>query len=86
MYCRVRIGKYGSLRLVNRNGSQINGRKLVNMFVALGSNKTILGFGIVLKVSRHRVYLKSDVRDFSEIYLSNSRINEDNILESRIVN
>ena len=86
MYCRVRIGKYGSLHLVNRNGSQINGRKLVNMFVALGSNKTILGFGIVLKVSRHRVYLKSDVRDFNEIYLSNSRISEDNISEFRLVN
>jgi hypothetical protein len=52
------------------------------MFVALGSNKTILGFGMVQKVSRHRVYLKSDVHDFSEIYLSNSRISEDNnILE-----
>jgi polynucleotide 5'-hydroxyl-kinase GRC3/NOL9 len=87
-YSKIRATRYGSLHLANsRNSIQIKHGKLANMFVALGSNsRSILGFGIILNVSRSTVYIKSDVRNYNTIYLSNSGISEDNTLEFRIFN
>jgi hypothetical protein len=56
------------------------------MFVGLGSNRNIIGFGIIVDVSRRRLYIKSDVLKFDKIYLSSSGISEDNPSEFRIVN
>jgi hypothetical protein len=62
-------------------------RKLANMFIAVGSDgRNILGFGVILNVSRSRVHIKSDVDNFNKIYLSNSRINEYDALEFRMTN
>ena len=62
-------------------------RKLANMFIAVGSDgRNILGFGVILNVSRSRVHIKSDVDNFNKIYLSNSRINECDALEFRMTN
>jgi hypothetical protein len=61
----------------NRKSIQIMRRKLANMFIAVGSDRRkILGFGVILNVSRSTVHIKSVVDNFDRIYLSNSRINE----------
>jgi polynucleotide 5'-hydroxyl-kinase GRC3/NOL9 len=85
-YHRSRLGRYGSLYLMNINNIvRIHLKKLVRMFVALGSNKNIIGFGIIEDISRHTLYIKSDVSKFDKIYLSNSAISEDNPSEFRII-
>jgi hypothetical protein len=85
-YHRSHVGRYGSLYLMNRNNIvRIHLKKLVRMFVALGSNKNIIGFGIIEDISRHTLYIKSDVSKFDKIYLSNSAISEDNPSEFRII-
>jgi polynucleotide 5'-hydroxyl-kinase GRC3/NOL9 len=88
LYPTVRITRCGSLHLTNnRNSIQIMRRKLANMFIAVGSDgRNILGFGVILNVSRSRVHIKSDVDNFNKIYLSNSRINEYDALEFRMTN
>jgi polynucleotide 5'-hydroxyl-kinase GRC3/NOL9 len=78
LYHTARTTRYGSLHLMNnRKSIQIMRRKLANMFIAVGSDRrNILGFGVILNVSRSTVHIKSDVDNFNKIYLSNSRINE----------
>ena len=86
-YYRAQLGRYGHLYLIDRNNTaRIQRRKLVRMFVGLGSNRNIIGFGIIVDVSRRRLYIKSDVLKFDKIYLSSSGISEDNPSEFRIVN
>jgi hypothetical protein len=86
-YYRAQPGRYGHLYLIDRNNIvRIQRRKLVRMFVGLGSNRNIIGFGIIVDVSRRRLYIKSDVLKFDKIYLSNTGINEDNPSEFRIIN
>jgi polynucleotide 5'-hydroxyl-kinase GRC3/NOL9 len=88
MYYRARLGRYGQLYVIERNNNSIvrlQRGKLMRMFVGLGSNTNIIGFGIIVDVSRCRIYIKSDVFKFDEIYLSNSGISEDNLLEFGII-
>jgi polynucleotide 5'-hydroxyl-kinase GRC3/NOL9 len=86
-YYRAQPGRYGHLYLIDRNNIvRIQRRKLVRMFVGLGSNRNIIGFGIIVDVSRRRLYIKSDVLKFDKIYLSNTGINEDSSSEFRIIN
>lgn len=75
IYSRVLTTRYGSLQFANdRTSIQIKRRKLTNIFVALGSGRKILGFGVLINVSRRRVYIKSNIHSFNKIYLSNSGI------------
>jgi polynucleotide 5'-hydroxyl-kinase GRC3/NOL9 len=86
MYYRAQAGRYGNLYLIDRNNIvRIRRRKLVRMFVGLGSNGNIIGFGIIVEVSRRRLYIKSDVVKFDNIYLSNSGVSEGNPSEFRII-
>jgi polynucleotide 5'-hydroxyl-kinase GRC3/NOL9 len=85
-YHRSHVGRYGSLYLMNRNNIvSIPRKKLVRMFVGLELNRDIIGFGIIVDISRRRLYIKSDISKFDKIYLSNSAINEDNPSEFRII-
>jgi hypothetical protein len=71
---------------MNRNNIvSITRKKLVRMFVGLELNRDIIGFGIIVDISRRRLYIKSEVSKFDKIYLSNSAINEDNPSEFRII-
>lgn len=75
IYSRVLTTRYGCLQFANdRTTIQIKRRKLTNIFVALGSGRKILGFGVLMNVSRRRVYVKSHIHAFNKIYLSNSGI------------
>ena len=85
-YYRAQPGRYDHLYLMGRNNVVcIQRRKLVRMFVGLGLDRNIIGFGIIVDVSRRRLYVKSDVLKFDKIYLSNSGISEDNPSEFRII-
>jgi polynucleotide 5'-hydroxyl-kinase GRC3/NOL9 len=75
MYHRSQLGRYGIFYLMDRNNIvQIQRKKLVGIFVGLGWNRAVIGFGTIVNISRHRLYIKSHVSEFDEIYLSNSGI------------
>ena len=85
-YQRSRLGRYGTLYLMNSNNIvRIPRKKLVRMFVGLGLNRNIIGFGIIVNISRHRLYVESDVSKFDKVYLSNSALSEDNPSEFKII-
>lgn len=78
--------RWGILHLMNRNNTvRIQQQKLVRMFVGLGLGNSVIGFGIIVNVSRHRLYIKSHVSKFDKIYLSNSAIIQDNPSEFSII-
>jgi len=78
--------RYGILHLINRNNAvHIQRKKLVRMFVGLGLSNSVIGFGIIVSVSRYRLYIKSHVPKFDKIYLSNSAIISDSLSEFRII-
>ncbi|MFL6456064.1 MAG: Clp1/GlmU family protein [Nitrososphaeraceae archaeon] len=78
--------RYGILHLMNRNNTvHIPQKKLVRMFVGLGLSNSVIGFGIIVDVFRHRLYIKSRVSKFDKIYLSNSAIIGDNPSEFKII-
>jgi polynucleotide 5'-hydroxyl-kinase GRC3/NOL9 len=84
-YQRSRLGRYGTLYLMNSNNIvHIQCKKLVRMFVGLGLNRNIVGFGI-MNISRHSLYVESDVYKFDKVYLSNSAISEDDPSEFKII-
>jgi polynucleotide 5'-hydroxyl-kinase GRC3/NOL9 len=85
-YQRSRLGRYGTLYLMNSNNIvHIQCKKLVRMFVGLGLNRNIVGFGIIMNISRHSLYVESDVSKFDKVYLSNSAISEDDPSEFKII-
>ncbi len=78
--------RYGILHLMNRNNTvHIPQKKLVRMFVGLGLSNGVIGFGIIVDVFRHRLYIKSRVSKFDKIYLSNSAIIGDNPSKFKII-
>lgn len=78
--------RYGILHLINRNNAvHIQRKKLVRMFVGLGLSNSVIGFGIIVSVSRYRLYIKSHVPKFDKIYLSNSAIISDSLSEFKII-
>jgi hypothetical protein len=46
---------------------------------------SVVGFGIIVNVSRHELYIKSCISNFDKIYLSNSAIIGDNPSEFKII-
>jgi polynucleotide 5'-hydroxyl-kinase GRC3/NOL9 len=53
------------------------------MFVGLGSNGIVVGFGIIINVtpSRGILHVQTDINSFDTIYLSNIRLGSDRIME-----
>jgi hypothetical protein len=44
------------------------------MFVGLGYREEIVGFGIIINVSSHRITIRTPIDNFNKIYLSSSKI------------
>jgi polynucleotide 5'-kinase involved in rRNA processing len=77
---------YGILHLTNRNNTvHIQQKKLVRMFVGLGLANSVVGFGIIVNVSRYKLHIKSRISKFDKIYLSNSAIIADDPSEFKII-
>ncbi|MFL6491056.1 MAG: Clp1/GlmU family protein [Nitrososphaera sp.] len=55
------------------------------MFVGLGSNGKVAGFGIVINVTPDRgiIHIQTDINRFDTIYLSNILLSSDRIIETR---
>jgi polynucleotide 5'-hydroxyl-kinase GRC3/NOL9 len=78
--------RYGILYLMNRNNTvHIPQKKLVRMFVGFGLSNSVIGFGIIVDVFRHWLYIKSRISKFDKIYLSNSAIIADDPSEFKII-
>lgn len=80
-YSRIRIDARGFL-LLGRS-VQLEPKKLVGMFVGLGFQGNIVGFGIITTVSQYRISIQTTTSIFNKVYLSNSGISKYNTLEFR---
>jgi polynucleotide 5'-kinase involved in rRNA processing len=56
------------------------------MFVGLGSDGNIAGFGVIIDVnlSDGTIHTQTNINSFNTIYLSNVRFSSDRIMEIRI--
>jgi len=53
---------------------QLEPENLKRMFVGLCSNKKVIGFGIVTGIIKDNIYIKTNVKNFDRLYLSNIRL------------
>jgi polynucleotide 5'-kinase involved in rRNA processing len=89
----ARIDRCGYLRLDMRKTRVVRLSELKGIFVGLGFNRNIVGFGLTLNARRHQLSIRSSVRYFNEIHLSTCGIRkkrqsnriQNNRLNSRIL-
>lgn len=53
---------------------QLEPANMQNMFIGLGFENILIGFGKIDDVSRDNLYIQTDVQDFNRVYLSNIHI------------
>jgi polynucleotide 5'-hydroxyl-kinase GRC3/NOL9 len=65
---------------------QLELENMTGMFVGLGSNCNVLGFGVIINVSPGNgiIQIQTNINSFDTIYLSNVRLSSDRIMEIRI--
>jgi hypothetical protein len=56
---------------------QLEPANMQNMFIGLGVQNVLRGFGIIENATQDSLYILTDVRDFNRIYLSNIRLGKD---------
>lgn len=64
---------------------QLEPENLKRMFVGLGSNGQVIGFGIITGITESRMLVHTDVDSFDSVYLSNIRLIRDRAIEIRTV-
>jgi polynucleotide 5'-hydroxyl-kinase GRC3/NOL9 len=65
---------------------QLEPDNMTRMFVGLGSNGNVMGFGIIINVNRDDsiIHIQTNINSFDTIYLSNIRMSSDRIMEVRL--
>jgi len=65
---------------------QLKQESMKRLFVGLGSNGKVVGFGIIINVTPDRgiIHIQTDTNPFDTIYLSNIRLSSDRIMETRL--
>ncbi len=63
---------------------QLEPENLSRMFVGLGSNSRVVGFGIIVDITENSILVQTDVDSFDRVYLSNIRLSRDRPVEIRI--
>jgi polynucleotide 5'-kinase involved in rRNA processing len=65
---------------------QLKQESMKRLFVGLGSNGKVVGFGIIINVTPDRgiIHIQTDINPFDTIYLSNIRLSSDRIMETRL--
>jgi polynucleotide 5'-hydroxyl-kinase GRC3/NOL9 len=63
---------------------QLEPENLDRMFVGLGSNGRVVGFGIITDIAKSSILVQTDIGSFDSIYLSNIRLGRDRAAEIRI--
>jgi polynucleotide 5'-hydroxyl-kinase GRC3/NOL9 len=76
--------KVGFLYLGKGKDLRIESEKLAGMFVGLGSNERVIGFGVILKASSCGIFIQSSIDKVDKIFLSNSGLNVDSMSEFKI--
>lgn len=66
---------------------QLEQDNMKSMFVGLGSNGVLVGFGIIISVAPDRgiLHLQTDISSFDTIHLSNIRLTSDGITKIRLI-
>ena len=65
---------------------QLEPENMMGMFVGLGSNGNVVGFGIILNVNPGNsiINIQTNINSFDTIYLSNVRLSSDRIMEIQL--
>ena len=65
---------------------QLEPNNMTGMFVGLGSNGNVMGFGIIINVNQYdsTIHIQTNINLFDTIYLSNIRMSSDRIMEVRL--
>jgi polynucleotide 5'-hydroxyl-kinase GRC3/NOL9 len=65
---------------------QLETENMTEMFVGLGLNGNVLGFGVIINVSPGEgiIQIQTTINSFDTIYLSNIRLSSDRVMEIRI--
>jgi len=63
---------------------QLEPENMKGMFVGLGSNSQVVGFGVITDITPSSVRVRTDVSSFGRVYLSNIRLGRDRAVEIRI--
>lgn len=64
--------------------TQLEPENLKRMFVGLGLNGPVVGFGIITGITQRSIHAQTDVDSFDRVYLSNIRLGSDRAVEIRI--
>src|SRR5437867_4857563 len=64
---------------------QLEPENLKRMFVGLGSNGQVIGFGIITGITQGRIVVQTDLDSFDSIYLSNIKLSRDRAIDIRTV-
>jgi polynucleotide 5'-kinase involved in rRNA processing len=62
---------------------QLDTENLRGMFVGLGSNGNVIGFGVIINVNLRNniIHMQTNINLFDTIYLSNVKLDGDRIIE-----
>jgi polynucleotide 5'-hydroxyl-kinase GRC3/NOL9 len=63
---------------------QLEPENMKRMFVGLGKDGQVVGFGLVVGIADDRIFVRTDVESFDSIYLSDIRLGKGRIVEIRI--
>jgi polynucleotide 5'-hydroxyl-kinase GRC3/NOL9 len=75
---------FSSSELIKPSIRQLELENLNMMFVGLGSNGWVVGFGIITGITQTHILVQTDVSIFDRIYLSNIRLSKDRAVEIKI--
>jgi polynucleotide 5'-hydroxyl-kinase GRC3/NOL9 len=64
---------------------QLERENLKRMFVGLGSNSQVIGFGVITGITPSRILVQTNVESFDSVYLSNVRLHRERASEIRTV-
>ncbi len=66
---------------------QLEPENMTGMFVGLGSNGNVMGFGVIINVNpgNSTIHIQTNITSFDTIYLSNVRFSSDRIMEMRLI-
>jgi polynucleotide 5'-hydroxyl-kinase GRC3/NOL9 len=64
--------------------AQLEPENMKGMFVGLGLNGRVVGFGMIAGITPDSIYVRTDVSYFDRVYLSNIRLGRDRAVEIRI--
>jgi polynucleotide 5'-kinase involved in rRNA processing len=82
-YSKILKGIRGFVQL--GKWTQIKPYRLHGMFIGLGLENDIVGFGIIKQASLYKISIQTGIKYFNKIYLSHSGIIKDIPLEFRII-